>query len=1347
MQRALRSFCVLWILLNAVQVYGQPATQPATATRPAAAILYEPGMPVRGAGSSPETIADILRQAGLQTRLISAREMADRNILNSTAFDILVLPTGESFPIEARDNVVKFLRDDGNLITMGGYAFNHLLRFENGRWLTEADLCRARLEEAVRKENSLLANGDFEARQELADPNQPASDQWRRTSPRCELVQESPQEGRWCAKTEVRSDDADKGPTFWQEVTCRPGLTYQISGWLRSEKVIETGMAYIALYQHDDQGKLVTFKDFAVARGTTDWTFHKFIATTGPNVRRLTVRLGLYQTHGTAWFDDIRLSDITGSQVRPMNTSTGKPMDGLVVSPEQIGMFDASFPLKRVAGVRNAGGQRFFPGKVSVSRPLTGWAASGVVGNDNARWIPLLEANDRFGRLRGAAGAMLLHYNGHYAGSCWAYFGVDNVDLFSDPHGPMAQGLANVARFMSARTFLRNLKTDHRFYTRGEKATVSVAIDNRGRSASRVKVTILVASAPVDPQTPANKPLLRQAYVMTIAAGKAEQIAAQLTIPETGQDLYEVTALLEPPKNSPDSAIRDEIVTGFIVDNDAAITAGPELRFKDNYFTLNGRPMFLFGTDAYSYTYNASSSNPLTWAADMQACVDIGLNLYENLNHVRPNWEMTDDDWRDFRGMGQLSQRQGLVYMPGMLIGHNVAIGDDLLNKQSALCGQYAQRLKDLPGLLYYINGDYQMILGQHPKEVEALWNRWLTQRYGTTDRLRAAWGEAAAKMDLGQIPLWPPGSGKWADTAAVDQLRFQNWLTRRWNESHVAAIRKHDTQHPITSEYYQIPFGGMDLVQTIDGQDVSNFGFFGTPGTDLDMLPLKLRFNDLRIRGKGVCLGEYGVKTHPAWSVENGATDYHIVRTEEQQIQLFMAVAHYALGMGVGKIQNWCLQDAQHSVFPWGLFYPNQLIPKDVAYVHRNQSLIWRHLTPRYVAPKLTVCIPNNLRLGNFEALGRDVADRCFETLLGLHYDFNVIDDHHLADVPDDTRAIIYPSPFSLGDETFQQLMALAKKGTHILVTGDISYDENRKRTRTQRLKELAGVEFVAEEYPDIERPTEASIDTPSTKASDPTASLHPCIRVWPSGAQVIQSREDGTPLLVQHNNVFLCPDAIELSGHDAARKASRHIYATFLETTTVKPLPIEPNEPWLHVMAQPTTKGTVHVVFNCRTDQGQEEVIIPTAAGRLTLKTRNRWPALAAVTDDGKVVAVNAFGDASIGKDPLLRGAGMKALLSLDGQDLRQSRAVLVAPFEPGTLILPASSTTHGIVGVHVLDFSDGHWKEYERLSVGPPDAVVEIDPDRATCVLVVDRGSDSRWREHLKKAMLKPVSIDGY
>ena len=71
-----------------------------------------------------------------------------------------------------------------------------------------------------------------------------------------------------------------------------------------------------------------------------------------------------------------------------------------------------------------------------------------------------------------------------------------------------------------------------------------------------------------------------------------------------------------------------------------------------------------------------------------------------------------------------------------------------------------------------------------------------------------------------------------------------------------------------------------------------------------------------MRAQGRSVGLGEYGVKTHPAWSRENGASGYHLVRTVDEQKQLFCAVAHYAFGLGCSRVQNWCLRDSDERVF-----------------------------------------------------------------------------------------------------------------------------------------------------------------------------------------------------------------------------------------------------------------------------------------------------------------------------------------------------------------------------------------------------------------------------------------------
>ena len=66
------------------------------------AILYEPGMATQGAASSAKNIANILDQIGMKTRCISAAQLANPAFFNVGRFGLLVLPTGRTFPAEAR---------------------------------------------------------------------------------------------------------------------------------------------------------------------------------------------------------------------------------------------------------------------------------------------------------------------------------------------------------------------------------------------------------------------------------------------------------------------------------------------------------------------------------------------------------------------------------------------------------------------------------------------------------------------------------------------------------------------------------------------------------------------------------------------------------------------------------------------------------------------------------------------------------------------------------------------------------------------------------------------------------------------------------------------------------------------------------------------------------------------------------------------------------------------------------------------------------------------------------------------------------------------------------------------
>jgi len=104
------------------------------------------------------------------------------------------------------------------------------------------------------------------------------------------------------------------------------------------------------------------------------------------------------------------------------------------------------------------------------------------------------------------------------------------------------------------------------------------------------------------------------------------------------------------------------------------------------------------------------------------------------------------------------------------------------------------------------------------------------------------------------------------------------------------------------------------------------------------------------------------------------------------------------------------------------------------------------------------------------------------------------------------------------------------------------------------------------------------------------------------------------------------------------------------------------------------------------------------------------------------------------------------LKALLSLDGADLRRSEAILVAPFEPGSLVLSARP---GIVAT-VGEFRDGQWTTLERLRLELDGGKLSlaIDADRATCLILLCRpAARARWAAHLTKALRRPEQLAGY
>ena len=631
-----------------------------------------------------------------------------------------------------------------------------------------------------------------------------------------------------------------------------------------------------------------------------------------------------------------------------------------------------------------------------------------------------------------------------------------------------------------------------------------------------------------------------------------------------------------------------------------------------------------------------------------------------------------------------------------------------------------------------------------------------MKEQYGTLENLKKSWEPIEVKDQWGNLGFRRPrissqSSAKWNNRATIDTARFVNWVINRWNKTHSGSIDKYDSEHAKISEFYGVGHAGnlLDARAVGEGLDVHNFVSF----RPIESFRQSLCWFDLRMHGKGLGVGEYGSKVHPAFDGEGGPESdrKEVLVTEWKQKQLYSNVAHYALGLGGSHIQAWCLRDAQgRQPHPWGIFYAETVIPKETAYLHRNLSVLFRYFNLKYEIPELAVCLPYNMRVGkyHFEA-GMKPGNMVFEVLLKQHQKFGVIDDNQLKNLTNDTKFLVYPSPFSLTDDTYKYLTEWVKKGGTLFVTGDISYDENRQFTRASRLQELCGVSFIKRNYPDINRQNGKDIQVDFTNLNIPSLPLRPCVNVRAEGAEVLGKSKDGNVVLAKQSlgqgNVYYLTDPIELSDEESIPDRISLIYKEILNDAKIESLPVSPDEPWIHVMQQRTESGLIHVVFNDKVIDSTDPVKIPISQNDdLTLNVRNKWSGLAAVTNDQKVVAVNFDGSAEVNGITFADGDGLKALLAIDGNDIRQSEAVLVLPFEKGRLILPGKeSAMIGILG----DFVNGKWVEFERMQFEPGKVEYIFDETNATCISLICNKKDSKkWINSLNLFMQHPERING-
>lgn len=1279
------------------------------AKRPQAAILRD-HFPVRGKATDPHRLSELLENE-YEVRFVDAEGLSR---ITRSRVDLLVLPYGESFPAAAQGALHAYLANGGCLLTTGGYAFQSPLVKAGKGWQFD----------------------DVDARQERGSDLLPAlttTASWTASSPEFCRLDTNPPMATVRIPNQVWGQSAD-----WHSEVAAQGLAkrYRLQAELKWSGVngSQGGYAFISLEQIAAKGEIVyaTPAEFDHLRGDSDWKLFEETIALSPETKRLRVRFGLHSAGGLLQARDVRLHELSGEP--RINTAKGFPQDELVVKTKQIGMFDPDYRLKRVHSLRSATDQVVIGQAVNLQGHFSGFAASGVLGIDHSRWTPLLNAYDRYGRLRGSAGSLMHNYGGEYARSSWAFFGIDNVDLFATPEG--AAIVQSVAKTLARNCFLRELETDLASYRPGETVQMRTRVSNYGLQPRQLRVQLSVVPSE------RTEAVFRKEAKLALEPGETLVIPLHWETPRFDHVLYQVNVtLLEGAEQI------DYLKTGFTAWSDSAVEDRTHLTAADNYLQLNKRPTFIQGTDDYIYMFLNRDENPLTWNTVASGCRDTCVDIYENLLGLRgPQQNPPKAWWRWIDAMALLVQQAGGVFMPGMLIFSNTAVSSADLEEQKRFCRSFAERYRQVSGLIYYLNGDLELH-DPNVLELQKMYHAFLIERYGTESQVRAAWTLSPPEATLEKLPI-RSGKDDWRDLRTEDDYHFRTQLVRRWLGELAAEIRSVDSAHPITAEFYQSSDSGIDLVTASDDLDFSNFGYFGNKDLDWRRFPAVLKFLDQSLKGKGAHVGEFGVKTHPAWLK---ATDYLEARTENYEQDYFLTLTHTAFGQGAAKVQNWSWKYPSDLPFEWGIHYPCDGVPRDVQAYYRNSGLLFRHYRPLYRPPKAVVLLPDSARKGGQGQAIYEGLLNSLRLLLDARVSFGTLEDGAIDRLPPEVDAIFYPLSYCPRDATYDRLVKFVKDGGRLYISGDISYDRLRRRTKINRLKELCGVRFGRELFPNVAFGHFLQQAKQTHDAEWPSYRAAPGILVIPEEGQVLAQTEDNVPTVIKNSlgsgMVIFSPDPFELHAPDG-NKDGPAFYRSLLQHMNIAREKVAPDDGDLHVYRIPTHSGETVCIGTNYGKAALNDVTLFIGSKTVSLSVPMQRPCLATIDVSGKLTAAEFIGELRIQAEVCLRSECHLIAMAEDRASITESKRLLLMPMGTGTIRIPhARRWTHASIIAGAV--SNGRWTTYENIEPQLSDdwLQIEVDEDRnLSLILVCESGDETSLGELIAERTMRPWTLDG-
>ena len=446
-------------------------------------------------------------------------------------------------------------------------------------------------------------------------------------------------------------------------------------------------------------------------------------------------------------------------------------------------------------------------------------------------------------------------------------------------------------------------------------------------------------------------------------------------------------------------------------------------------------------------------------------------------------------------------------------------------------------------------------------------------------------------------------------------------------------------------------------------------------------------------------------------------------------------------VGLGGSKVSNWCWKYPADFPFEWGSNYPCDLVSRDALMYFRNTALFFRQFDLKYEPPNMFFLIANDHRLGGQRVTVQEAQLNGIRYLLDLHCNFGTIDDFSLESLPSTCKVLLYPIPFCPNDETFERVYEFVTKGGTLYVSGDISYDPERQRTRTDRLVKLLGVEFESEIYPNISFAGHKQIIRP--QAAIPRFEEYdgyPCIHVRPTTAGVVAQASDDTPVIftnrVGSGRVFYSTDVVELHAPARTTEYGRRVYASFLDWAGVRRPSLDPDNSWIHIFRSETRQGDELFTLVNRDDSAPLRTTrFQTLAGPVRVDLARRMPGALAVTGSGAIQSIETAGTVEGRTGAYCESTSHVMLMSLDQKDLKESEVICLLPMGEGRVRIHSHALA-GAAQFQVGEFRKANWAPLERGEVAVQNGWLSLEVNRDRDLSIILVASASRMEEAARR-----------